>query len=113
MTRLIDADALKKSFDEHVYLVHHGFNETEYGCTQYGIHQIIDEQPTIDAEPQWIPVSERLPDDNATVLITHKGGVSFGWYNGRYWERGANTKHRPLQTVTAWMPLPKPYEGKE
>lgn len=58
MTRLIDADALKESIDEHVYLVHHGFNETEYGCTQYGIHQIIDETPTIDAEPvrhgKWI-----------------------------------------------------------
>lgn len=51
MTRLIDADALKESIDEHVYLVNHGFNETEYGCTQYGIHQIIDEAPTIDAEP--------------------------------------------------------------
>lgn len=49
MTRYIDADALKESIDEHVYLVHHGFNETEYGCTQYGIHQIIDEQPTVDA----------------------------------------------------------------
>ena len=66
MTRLIDADALKKSFDEHVYLVHHGFNETEYGCTQYGIHQIIDEQPTIDAEPvrhgKWIeyPIADGM-----------------------------------------------------
>ena len=49
--RLIDADALKNSIDEHVYLVTHGFNETEYGCTQYGIHQIIDNAPTIDAEP--------------------------------------------------------------
>jgi len=49
--RLIDADALKNSIDEHVYLVHHGFNETEYGCTQYGIHQIIDDAPTIDAVP--------------------------------------------------------------
>ena len=49
--RLIDADALKESIDEHVYLVHHGFNETEYGCTQYGIHQIIDDAPTIDAIP--------------------------------------------------------------
>lgn len=49
--KLIDADALKKSIDEHVYLVNHGFNETEYGCTQYGIHQIIDEAPTIDAVP--------------------------------------------------------------
>ena len=58
MTKLIDADALKESIDEHVYLVHHGFNETEYGCTQYGIHQIIDDAPTIDAEPvrhgKWI-----------------------------------------------------------
>lgn len=51
MARLIDADALKNSIDEHVYLVHHGFNETEYGCTQYGIHQIIDEAQTIDAVP--------------------------------------------------------------
>ena len=49
--RLIDADALKNSIDEHVYLVHHGFNETEYGCTQYGIHQIIDDAPTVDAVP--------------------------------------------------------------
>ena len=52
MTRYIDADALKNSIDEHVYLVHHGFNETEYGCTQYGIHQIIDDAPTIDAVPK-------------------------------------------------------------
>ena len=58
MTRLIDANALKESIDEHTYLVTHGFNETEYGCTQYGIHQIIDDAPTIDAEPvrhgKWI-----------------------------------------------------------
>ena len=51
MTRLIDADALKNSIDEHVYLVNHGFNESEYGITQYGIHQIIDDAPTIDAVP--------------------------------------------------------------
>ena len=51
MKRLIDADALKNSIDEHVYLVNHGFNESEYGITQYGIHQIIDDAPTIDAVP--------------------------------------------------------------
>ena len=58
----------------------------------------------------WIPVTENLPEDGERVLITHKGGVSFGWYNGIYWERGASTKHRPLQTVIAWMPLPTPYK---
>lgn len=63
-------------------------------------------------ERRWIPVSERLPEDSSPVLITHRGGVSYGWYNGRYFERGANTNHRKLQTVIAWMPLPKPYQGE-
>ena len=65
-------------------------------------------------EQQWIPCNERLPEDSSPVLITHRGGVSYGWYNGRYFERGANTNHRKLQTVIAWMPLPEPYrEGGE
>ena len=71
----------------------------------------IDNLPSEEPEQRWIPVAEALPEDGEKVLITHKGGVSFGWYNGRYWERGAPTNHRPLQTVIAWMPLPEPYEG--
>ena len=62
-------------------------------------------------DSHWIPVTERLPEDSQTVLITHKGGVSFGWYNGGYWERGASTNHRKLQTVIAWMTMPEPYKG--
>ena len=69
--------------------------------------------PSADRTGEWIPVTERLPENSDTVLITHRGGVSFGWYNGIYWERGASTKHRPLQTVVAWMPLPEPYKGGE
>lgn len=62
--------------------------------------------------PKWIPVTERLPEDGERVLITHKGGVSFAWYNGSYWERGAPTNHRPLETVIAWMPLIEPWKGE-
>ena len=57
---------------------------------------------------EWISVKEQLPTSSTTVLIAHKGGVSFGWFNGMYWERGASTAHRMIKTVTHWMPLPEP-----
>ena len=65
----------------------------------------------LDALPHWIPVTERLPDDSRNVLITSRGGVSMAWYNGSYFEKGANTHHRKMQTVTAWCELPEPYKG--
>ena len=64
-------------------------------------------------EPHWIPVTERLPDNSRNVLITHKGGVSMGWYNGLYFEKGASTHHRSMKTVTAWMEFPSPYKGEK
>ena len=63
------------------------------------------------SEPHWIPVTERLPDNSRNVLITSRGVVSVAWYNGSYFEKGANTHHRKMQTVTAWCELPEPYKG--
>ena len=65
----------------------------------------------IDALPHWIPVTKRLPDNSRNVLITSRGGVSMAWYNGSYFEKGANTHHRKMQTVTAWCELPEPFKG--
>ena len=76
------------------------------------IQKILD-IPSAEPERRWIPVTESLPEDGERVLITHKGGVSFGWYNGNYWERGASTKHRVLQTDIAWMPLPEAWRGED
>ena len=105
MKRLIDADEMKMSKCPAVV------NEYTKGWND-AIDAIIENAPTIDAESHWIPCSEALPENSDTVLITHRGGVSVGWYNGRYWERGASTKHRELTTVVAWVPLPKPDEGE-
>lgn len=66
-----------------------------------------------EQEPQWISVDDRMPEGMGTVLIAHKGGVSFGWFNGAYWTKGAATKHKPIKTVTHWMPLPEPPKEDE
>lgn len=57
---------------------------------------------------RWIPVSERLPEDDNVVLVTFADG-----------QRGMSIYLRDLDkfisglTVVAWMPLPEPYNGVE
>lgn len=77
------------------------------------IQKVIETISELEENPEthWIPVTERLPDDSRNVLITSRGGVSMAWYNGSYFEKGANTHHRKMQTVTAWCELPEPYKG--
>ncbi len=59
----------------------------------------------------WIPVNERLPEDNTKVLVTidatYKEKVLITWYQDK--------KHGFLcGLVKAWMPLPEKYtEGGE
>lgn len=70
--------------------------------------------------PHWIPCSERLPEENKTVIASTKRGVfpeamytkEDGWAwafesGADYWEE--------LDGVIAWMPLPEPYkkEGEQ
>ena len=108
--RLIDADA----FDERVRVAG-GMSEDEltddFKDGVQAVLYMLSNQPTITPEPHWIPVTERLPDSSRNVLITSRGGVSMARYNGLYFEKGANTHHRKMQTVTAWCELPEPFKG--
>ncbi len=85
-----------------------------------------------EQEPQWIPISERLPEVNGEYLVTVRGltgeyvkveilyyaedlykidefdfndkqGVS-GWYN-----YDGEWGYYEVDNVVAWLPLPKPY----
>lgn len=66
------------------------------------------------SEQQWIPCSERLPEKGKVVLITNeKGNVRCGQYRGvwSFYEKPTEWVWRgnTVETVIAWMPLPKPY----
>ena len=57
--------------------------------------------------PQWIPVTERLPEESGLYQVTDmQGDVVRYVFNANegseeYWRRCAK----------AWMPLPEPYKG--
>lgn len=69
-----------------------------------------------DKEEQggWIPVSERLPDVGAEVLVFTEGydEVGIAW---RYDDEGWRSNEFPFgfsKYVVAWMPLPEQYKGE-
>jgi len=64
-------------------------------------------------QPKWIPVTERLPKPFVTVLVTHKQE------NGTLYKHMAHLNPQGRWAglsytgeVTAWMPLPEPWEGE-
>jgi hypothetical protein len=63
------------------------------------------------AEPQWIPVSEKLPKYSDSVLVSlfdHE--IDIGSYYCDTWHiNGCGSVEDGA--VLAWMHLPKPYEG--
>lgn len=65
----------------------------------------------LENQPQWIPVTERLPDKMGSYITTIDCG-KYGFATGqRYFfndEIGWNDKD-----VIAWMPLPEPYTKEE
>lgn len=72
-------------------------------------------------KPEWIPVTDILPEDKTLCLVTRKP-VECNMIKGEqveldYWRvdergRGGWLKFNSEWEVTAWMPIPDPYEGK-
>ena len=79
--------------------------------TLYDVLKTIEEQPKVN---EWIPVEERLSDENVNVLVTHYINkktkiVSEAFlYEDEWWFASDGTKIE--RKVTAWMPLPEKYE---
>lgn len=58
----------------------------------------------------WIPVEERLPEDEEMVLVTcqtktGRKSVNRVWYGEGFWHGTGS-----MSGVIAWRPLPEPYQ---
>ena len=63
----------------------------------------------LEAAQRWIPVSERLPKENAPVLVlTVLGGMFVDFIHGKSVVTGNPDFYElDVEDVTHWMPLPK------
>ena len=94
---------------------HHewGWSKKTVDAIEMGIHAL--------KETQWIPISERLPEEEEYILLSFANYT--GLDIGRYEHDGENDKFYPGDDeetyahygliVNAWMPLPTPYEKGE
>ena len=99
--RAIDADRLKEVLEKN-------FGHTGGASV---LAQLIDAQDTIQPEPHWIPVTERLPAVGKSVLICDAyGDIYLGHRtsSGYYFPDFCDDK---IKDVRAWAELPEPFKG--
>lgn len=71
----------------------------------------------------WIPVAERLPEEDGRYLVTFKYGIKvcmvgygsckrtvLGYPIGHGWYSLEEAQYYADDSIIAWMPLPKPYK---
>lgn len=90
---------------------------------------MLADAPAADVEPQWIPVTEQLPEEDKEVLISYRykegegdtshvniGITTYGaMYQGitriKDWRPPFKYFHLNYEVI-AWMPLPTPFSGE-
>ena len=87
------------------------------------VNSLLNDLERAEKENGWIPVSERLPEEDGTYLVTFKNGIKvcmvgygscartvLGYPIGHGWYSLEEAQYYAEDSIIAWMPLPKPYE---
>ena len=76
------------------------------------IRKNIEQQPPVNSQPKWIPVSEGLPEKEMNCLVTDSLGKV---HNVTFYHAldGRGSYFTGCYVVRAWMPLPAPFEPRE
>ena len=117
MGDLIDRDALltemRASLNEY-----HQLGRFDIALAYGSAMGDVEHAETVDAEPQWISVKDRLPRDYGNYLAVVNGevmecvysipnaGLNSGWSTCDAY----GFKYIPETDITHWMALPKPPE---
>lgn len=108
MIRPIDANALIEDVNKGLFPQDMITTTAIYMACKW-----IENAPTIDTEPHWIPCSERTPEDGVYLVYApeYRGGSSSSkeWHDDARFAICKNGKWN-IEPVIAWMPLPKPYK---
>ena len=107
--RVIDADAISY---ESIDSCDTGRHEHYYGTGIIAVRkEDIDAMPTIQPEPHWNPVTERLPEINEDILLSYYNEVTIGWLNSNgSWSIFDGQECVSANEVSAWISLPEPYK---
>ena len=77
----------------------------------YDAQQILGDIEDMPKVGEWIPCSERLPENELDVELTYRGGMrGVGFYMGGYWR---STVTGMDIDVIAWKEPSEPWEGEE
>lgn len=76
-----------------------------------------------EKENGWIPVTERLPEEDGAYIVTFKNGIRvrmagygccrrtvLGYPIGHGWYNLETAQYYAGDSINAWMPLPEPYK---
>ena len=131
--RAIDGDILKKKLKDAINMCvsidTSGLSELK------AVLEDVEEMPTIEPEPHWIPFKRRkpteeegtafdyimdckCPEDGQNILVSiniqgHESVQYDTFYGGGGEECFLESGYELVQEATAWMPLPEPYKEGE